>query len=486
VEDLHVRGVIGPAWGRLILFPALLLITAVRPASAVTYPDITGVWTGALSGTHVGCTFIGDNGPFSSTDVVTFKNQSNGNFEVTLVDTDNSDGSSETLTGSGMFTGPTQIQFALSNNTPGDLDTVLITADISGAQMTFNFSGNNVGGDGCSFSGNGSLTRSGGNLTALNPATEASSTITNVALFNTQLANVTTSLGTHIGSTLRGGPQGFAMNGTGFGYEQKAGLNAGDGAFAFGLWGNYTYSDFDNDLSSTAFDGHSHSLLGGIDYAPFKNTVLGLAVGYSFSDVDTSFNRGHQENDTFTIAPYFGAVISDTWSLDASIGYSRVSTDQFRTAPGTGTQISSSPDSDRWFGSINLNGVTYYNNWILGARAGVLRASNNQGSFAESNGVLVPSISNQLGTLSIGANVAYSYGNYEPFASITYENDYRLTRIAVVTGPQPSNDQDDFLLGLGVRYYGPKGLSGSLEWNRRLGRSNFDEDLFSFSLRADF
>ena len=62
-----------------------------------------------------------------------------------------------------------------------------------------------------------------------------------------------------------------------------------------------------------------------------------------------------------------------------------------------------------------------------------------------------------------------------------------LTKIAVVTGPQPSNDSDDFLLGLGVRYFGThNGLSGNLEWTKRLGRTNFDEDVFSFSLRADF
>jgi len=135
--------------------------------------------------------------------------------------------------------------------------------------------------------------------------------------------------------------------------------------------------------------------------------------------------------------------------VDASIGYSPVNTDQFRIAPATTAQITSSPSSDRWFGSANVNGVTYYNNWILGARVGVLRANNDQDSFVESNGVLVPSISNQLGTLSIGADVAYSYGKYEPFASLTYENDYRITKISVVAGPQPSNDRDDVLLGLG-------------------------------------
>ncbi len=490
MKKSHIHYVSSTAWRSFINFPALLaslLILLFSLPAAASYQDITGVWFGKLSGSDFSCSPPTLDGPFSSKVTVTFSNQVNGNFDVTAVDVDNADGFTETSTGSGFFLGPNQIEFTLSNSSGGESNGSTVNADISGSKMSFSFSGSNFGGDYCNWSGSGSVTRSGGDQTQLVPAVEAGSTVTGVALQNTQVNTFNNSLGAHLVSALRGnGPQGLAMNTNGLGYEYKTGLNAGGDNTSYGIWGNYSYSDFDNDLSSTAYDGKAHNLLGGIDYAPIKDSVLGISFGYSYTDVDTTFNRGNQENDTYTIAPYFGLLINDTWSLDANIGFSRVNIDQYRVAPGANTRITSSPSVDRWFGSINLNGVTYFNNWIIGGRVGTLRAKDTQDSFVESNGVAVPEISNTLGTLSIGTDVAYSFGKYEPFASLTYEYDYRFTRIGVAAGAQPANDSDDFLFGLGVRYYGSKGLSGNLEWNRRLGRSNIDEDVFSFSLRADF
>jgi hypothetical protein len=51
---------------------------------------------------------------------------------------------------------------------------------------------------------------------------------------------------------------------------------------------------------------------------------------------------------------------------------------------------------------------------------------------------------------------------------------------------QPANDDDDVQLGLGLRYFGPHGISGSLQWQRRLGRQDGDEDRLSLLPRAQF
>jgi len=76
---------------------------------------------------------------------------------------------------------------------------------------------------------------------------------------------------------------------------------------------------------------------------------------------------------------------------------------------------------------------------------------------------------------------------FEPFVSATYEQDYSMTEIAVTTGPQPDNDRDDVLFAAGVRYFGANnGISGYLDWTRRLGREDFDEDTFTASIRVDF
>jgi len=272
-----------------------------------------------------------------------------------------------------------------------------------------------------------------------------------------------------------------------FKVEGGTGLNAGDGStIPYGFWGNYTYSDYDNDLSTTAFDGNSHSFLGGVDFAFWENTVLGVAFGYDNGDIDTSFNLGQIDTDTYTIAPYFGALLTDTLSLDFNVGYSRVEYDQFRTLSGTTTRVTSSPDADRWFGALNLNGVTYYDNWILGARVGALYAKSVIDSFTESNGTVVAERRNKLSEGSIAGDVAYSYQNYEPFLNLSYQYDFQLTEIAVTTGPQPSNDRDDVLMRVGVRYFGDNGITGNLEYSKRFGRDDFDEDRISLTVRADF
>ncbi len=46
----------------------------------------------------------------------------------------------------------------------------------------------------------------------------------------------------------------------------------------------------------------------------------------------------------------------------------------------------------------------------------------------------------------------------------------------------------DVLMRVGVRYFNKNGSNGSLEYSKRFGRDDFDddEDTISFTVRADF
>ena len=61
-----------------------------------------------------------------------------------------------------------------------------------------------------------------------------------------------------------------------------------------------------------------------------------------------------------------------------------------------------------------------------------------------------------------------------------------MTEISLITGPQPENDNDNYLVGAGVRYFGKNGITGNLEWYKRIDRDNYNEDTFSILLRKDF
>jgi len=163
-----------------------------------------------------------------------------------------------------------------------------------------------------------------------------------------------------------------------------------------------------------------------------------------------------------------------------------VPNDQFRIAPGTTTRITSAPDSGRWFYTANINGVTFFDNWVIGGRMGVLFAESETDDFTESDGTTVAERETTLGQLRIGGDVAYSFGVFEPFISLLYERDYIFDEIVLTTGLQPANDRDDVLFSGGFRYFGDQGLTGNFEYSKRLLRDDFEDNSFNLTLRYDW
>ncbi|NIQ11861.1 MAG: autotransporter outer membrane beta-barrel domain-containing protein [Gammaproteobacteria bacterium] len=325
------------------------------------------------------------------------------------------------------------------------------------------------------------------------PSDTPSNTVTDTETLDTQVQTVTSAIGGHIQGVIRGTMrrQEVAANEL----MDMTGINAGDGMVNVGMWVSGSYTDYEDDFTSTAFEGDTVLGLVGIDIAPTDNILLGVALGYENSDITTTFNTGTQESDGYTVAPYFGIILNNYFSIDGSFGYSDIDTDQFRFAPigaGAGAIISSSPSSERYFATLNLNAITYVGNWVLGARGGALYAKNKQDAFTEtsSSPLVVPApvqeTESKLKQWYLGGDVAYGVGLFEPFASFMYEREFDSTELTFTSGPQPSNDEDSYLVGAGVRYFGTEGLSASLEWDRRLGRDNFDEDRFSLIIRGDF
>ena len=481
-------------------FFILLGSMALMLSSTAAYaqePNILGTYEGTETSTDFNCGIGSPDGSAPSFDdtsthniIITISSQSGPSWNGTATET--IDGNVETTSLSGAVDEFGNVNGSFSGSeAPGFTSSGTFSGTISGGTFSLSFSGqDDTAADNifCQFSGSGTLTLVGGGL-VITPAITPSSTVTEAVLFNTQIQTQVTDISRHIAGVFGGRLfywRPFIRDNE-FTLEGATGLNAGDGStIPYGVWGNYTYSDFDNDLSSTAFDGNSHSFLGGLDFAFWENTVLGVAFGYDNGDIDTTFNQGNQDTDSYTIASYFGALLTDTLSIDFNVGYSRVEYDQFRTLPGTTTRISSSPDADRWFGALNLKGVAYYDNWILGGRIGALYAKSVIDSYTESNGVIVAETRNKVGEGSIAGDVAYSLQNFEPFLNLSYQYDFELTELSVTTGPQPSHDRDDILMRVGIRYFDSNGISGNVEYSKRFDRDDFDEDRISLTVRIDF
>ena len=320
----------------------------------------------------------------------------------------------------------------------------------------------------------------------VNPENAASNAITGGSDSLTMVAGATASaLSAHGNAGQKGGGSsagGFRIAGQNYMRATPTGIAGGETFNNLGLWGSYAYSDFDNDFSRTKYDGDRNMFFVGADFTPRDNMVLGLAIGYEDTSIDTDFNLGQLDADGWTIAPYFGMILNDTWSLDINAGWSDIDTDQDRSS-GT---ITSDYNTDRWFVSANVSGYTQVNNWSLSGRTGLMNAESEDDSFTESNGTVVNSRATLLTQFSLGGEAAYPMGDFEPYVTATYNYDLHATETVLTAGVQPSNDDDDVLLGLGFRYFKDDNLSMSAQYDTRQGRSDFDEDTFSFNVRWDF
>jgi len=459
---------------------SLTLLSYSLPANAA--PDIAGTFSGTITHSPTNCR--GGSTDSTKSESATFNiTQSGSNFSGS-----GSVGNKSitNLTGSidaqGNTTGSS---FIVNDNgvtnvtiTSGKFNDNTLT--ISGTWEDSTYS---TPGTGCTGTFSGKLIRGGS--TVISPLTP-SSILTAPMMLSTQVKAITGDIGARVGDALRGTASGPRKTASGLMWEGQSGLNAGDGVMSYGVWGSYSYSSFKNDFASTAFDGHRHNLLAGVDISPWESTVFGVAVGYDRSDIDTSFNQGSQGTNGETISVYAGHLLNKTWSIDASGGYSFVDTKQYRTDPTSSSRVSSAPSGNRWFGNLNLNGYTQWGNWLIGGRTGLLYARSDQDSFTESNGASISKFTSELGQWSIGGDVAYSLDKFEPFVRLVYENDFSMQKLAAASGAQPSNDNDNFLFGAGLRYFGSKNLTGNLEFSKRLGRDNFDEDTITATLRMDF
>ncbi|MCP5198970.1 MAG: autotransporter outer membrane beta-barrel domain-containing protein [Gammaproteobacteria bacterium] len=286
-----------------------------------------------------------------------------------------------------------------------------------------------------------------------------------------------------------------------FGADQR--LAAGDdmGGSVFGMWGSYSYNDFDSDFRfagrSLGYDADAHNGLFGIDRLFNERLLLGLAVGYQSLEIDTVFNGGQQDSDGYTLAPYAALLLNANWSIDVSGGYTWLDNDQDRVSPADGSNISASFDSERWFIATNLNWMAVVQQWVLSAKVGYLHTDEDQDAYLESGNAASAALLRtvlkrniDLSQVVAGGEIAYSAGLFEPFFRAEYRND--LSRDdgnragglpGAFTALQP-NDDDEVQLGVGLRYYTNWGVTTTLEYQRVEGRTSFDSDLFMFTLRA--
>lgn len=457
-------------------FATALLVLCANNAYAA-FPNLLGTYSGTDNNTQSMCTNQADNGSFSDPVTISITAQDgSGGFG----------GSVSSTTNPVSITGTVDTAGNISGGYSGQTESGSFTGTISGSTLSLSYSGSDSS-TGCLVSG--SVVATGGNPVYA-PNTAPSTALTTQQTLTTSVTTFSTAVTQRL-TSLRSNNNtgGLSKLSNGFMLQGGSGMSSGDGMDGpLGVWGSVNYSRSEDDFASTAFDARRGTLMFGADMSPNENFVIGLAVGYEDSKIDTKFNNGEVNSGGFTFITYGTYMLDDTFSIDAIGGFSKINADQYRTDPDTAARITSSSDSDRLFFSGNLNASRQYDNWFVTGRAGVLVAVEGQEGFTESNGRVVVGQDFRIGQARLGAEAAYQTGSeWEPYGSLTFEYDYSRTEIAVAAGsPQPEFDRTGSTLGLGMRYFARNGVTGNLEYSRVLGRSNYSEGTLNMTLRAEF
>lgn len=369
-------------------------------------------------------------------------------------------------------------------------DTGTFNAQINGSVLSLQYQE-----DLLAYTGSGTLTEG-----AVTAASDPSAVVARDAQRTGTQQNIV-AVQTHVGLALNDNGTGAASVSNGFllqigqADESTNSQSAGDGFdFPIGVWGVYQHSDSEDTFAATAFDSNRDGVLAGVDFSPWDNFLAGAAVGLANVDVNTTFNGGNQDVQEISIIPYLGARLSEQLgtemdvSFDLAVGYTDIDIDQFRLSGAA--RVTSTVEATRRFFAGNVNVGKPVCAFYVGGTAGILVARDSYDSFTESDGTTVGSREVDLSQIRIGGDISYlfetGYGLWEPYANVTYENDYEAQTLIVAGAVQPDNDTDDFLIGLGLRFYSQDNITASFDYNTVVGREDFDNDSFSLMIRAEF
>ncbi|MCB1739118.1 MAG: autotransporter outer membrane beta-barrel domain-containing protein [Gammaproteobacteria bacterium] len=239
-----------------------------------------------------------------------------------------------------------------------------------------------------------------------------------------------------------------------------SGLGAGNGRSGVGIFlnGNAASGDKERTFNETAFDFHTFSVTGGIDYQFTPSFVLGAAVGYTYNKAEIEQKSGDIETDGLSFFGYASFYPTDNIYIDALFGYTVTDFDQERAIRYNITALNntsvtsvdnralSSTDGDEISGSLQLGYDWFSGGWNYGAYGRVQYARTEIDSFRErianpnaAGSGLALAIDKQTFTsvpaaigLQIGKTFYTSWGEVYPqvFGEYTHEfsnNDKALT-----------------------------------------------------------
>jgi hypothetical protein len=238
--------------------------------------------------------------------------------------------------------------------------------------------------------------------------------------------------------------------------KEPTGPDSGRGGGTESLWVSSAYNALENEFFRTRFIGDTRNAVAGFDLTQSDKFVLGIAISHEATDFSTVFNAGFEKTRGYNVTPYAAYLLSDTWSVDLSLGHGEHNTRQSRSLASTlgVVPVDSEFDSTRDFVAANLTHASSRGNWTLTGSVGFLGAKRKQDAYMESDGTSVAESSRTVRQGNLLGELAYGGGDSEAFFGLVYERIRNPQGIAFASGEQPANDPDSVLVSAGWRHFG--------------------------------
>lgn len=135
-----------------------------------------------------------------------------------------------------------------------------------------------------------------------------------------------------------------------------------DGYAAKGRWGGFAqgfglFEEKDTRAGKTGFDADAYGVQVGVDYAPWRNVIVGLSFSYINTDVDLNDGLGDSDIDSYRIGPYL-SYEAKPWHFSYSLTFGLHEADNTRVMPLIPATATS--DTDSWDVAFNAEGGIDY------------------------------------------------------------------------------------------------------------------------------
>jgi len=271
------------------------------------------------------------------------------------------------------------------------------------------------------------------------------------------------------------------------------GLSGGDKKRGIGVWVQGRFTSVEDDNAATKFDGTVYDVLVGADKQIGKKALLGVAIGYEKSDLDTNYNNGNIDGDGWLVSPYLSLNVNKAVSLDLSGGYAWLEYDMNRRDTNNNETFTGNTDANRFWVNGQVNYDKVVKKALLGAFLGVNYSHEKRDAFSEaSSNAVTGSVSHgasstKLGQIRLGGTAEYNAGKVRPYVGLTAEYDYTKSKTVVAANQAAPSDDDFGMVGrVGLNLVFSPSVSGVIEGSGSFLRDDYSEYSGLARLRVEF